>query len=136
MDSYPVSAEALRVMFTVYRCEYEGRPADVKTLIALTGFSKTMVLGCLKELEESISSFRPAKDPKDARRSLQKLKGPESPYMKSLFTEIYKITDKLAAARKSARELYATAAVLMLGFLTSIPELWHTGLGDMVDFVV
>ena len=75
----PVSEDATRVAFKIRRCQYEGKPADVKSLMSFLGWSKTKVLTHLKELVEVGFEFRTIKDPLDNRRSIQQLHGTETP---------------------------------------------------------
>ncbi len=105
VDSRTMSDDATKVAFTIRRRHYEGQPADVKTLASLLGFSKTKVLNHLKELEEFGFEFRTEKDENDARRSVQRLYGTETPETTAFFDKCLKVVDVLVEAREEAKKL-------------------------------
>jgi hypothetical protein len=61
----PATPEAIQLAFTIHRCEYAGRPADVKTLTGLMKWSKSKVIFYLRELQENFG-YRTVTDEFDA----------------------------------------------------------------------
>ena len=104
LEGYPCSEEATKLAFTIRRCEYEGNPADVKTLMYLLGWSKTKVIDLLKDLT-GVFEFRTVPDEKDRRRSVQRLYGTESPATTEFFDQCLAVVDRLVLAREAAKKL-------------------------------
>ena len=105
LSKLPTSWDTTRVALLIRRCEYEGNPADVKTLESLLGWSKTKVLVQLKELEQYGFEFKAVKDENDHRRSVQRLYGRENPATTLFFQRCSDLVDKMVEAREAAKAL-------------------------------
>ncbi len=105
LENREMSEDASRVAFKIRRCEYEGKPADVKTLMSFLGWSKGKVLHQLKELEEHGFEFKTVKDELDNRRSVQRLYGTETAATTEFFDKCLKVADDLLEAREKAKAL-------------------------------
>ena len=114
LSELPIAWDTTRVALLIRRCEYEGNPADVKTLEALLGWSKTKVLVQLKELEEYGFEFKAVKDENDHRRSVQRLYGRETQATTLFFQRCSDLVDKMVEAREAAKALRTEADIQCL----------------------
>ena len=75
LSELPMSWDATRVALIIRRCEYEGKPADVKTLNLCSVGRRRKCSSELKELEQYGFEFQTVRE---GRRSVQRLYGRET----------------------------------------------------------
>jgi hypothetical protein len=86
--SLPITPEQIIISWAIRLCEYEGTPADVRTIERLTGLPHASVVRNLKALHQigSVMQF------KEGRRSVQRLvKRSELPFITAFYADLYSI---------------------------------------------
>ena len=86
--SLPITPEQIAITWAIRLCEYEGTPADVRTIERLTGQPHASVVRNLKGLHQigNVMQF------KEGRRAVQRLvKRSEMPFITAFYADLYSI---------------------------------------------
>jgi hypothetical protein len=96
------SEEALKLGFLIRRCEYEGRPADMKTLAIQLGWKEPKVSHHFRELETW--GFWKDEDKRDTRRKIARIPRVEHPIITAFYDNCLKVVDQLVLDREAAKQ--------------------------------
>jgi hypothetical protein len=98
------SEEALKLGFAIRRCEYQGKPANVKTLTGLLGWKTPTLLRHFAELQKTWGYWKQT-DEKDGRQTILRVPVNEPGSTTAFFDKCLAVVDTLVLDRETARKL-------------------------------